>query len=154
MRIDSVARMTLVKQGPHGGTADAGDLKCNSRQSEMGLEITEKPCFPGRNTLQARMAAIPVGFVVASVDALSDLVILYEREQYAIAPLPPHDLLAHLLEERGMTQAVLARTTGLGKTTVSDLTSGKRPFTVKQMHIVANVFRLPGMVFMPRAVSG
>jgi len=89
----------------------------------------------------------------AYLDALSDLVILYEQDHHAVAALPPHELLAHMLEERGMSQAELARTTGLAKATVSDLASGKRPFTVSQMHTVANIFGLPGTVFMAKTVN-
>lgn len=91
---------------------------------------------------------------LAYLDALSDLVIVYERENHAVVPLPPHELLAHLLEERSMSQADLARTTGLAKATVSDLMTGNRSFTVNQMHTVANVFGLPGTVFMPKATNG
>ena len=86
----------------------------------------------------------------AYLDALSDLVIVYEQEHHAVAPLPPHELLAQMLEERGMSQAELARTAGLAKATVSDLATGKRPFTVKQMHAVASIFGLPGTVFLPK----
>jgi HTH-type transcriptional regulator / antitoxin HigA len=87
------------------------------------------------------------------LDALSDLVIVYEQEHHAVAPLPPHELLASILEQRGMSQADLARRTGFAKATVSDLATGKRPFTVKQMHTVANIFGLPGTVFMPRTTN-
>jgi antitoxin component HigA of HigAB toxin-antitoxin module len=86
----------------------------------------------------------------AYLDALSDLIIVYELDHYAIAPLPPHELLAHMLSERLMSQADLVRATGLAKATVCDLVGGKRPFTVEQMHVVAKVFGLPGTVFMPR----
>ena len=87
----------------------------------------------------------------AYLDALSDLVIVYEQEHHPVAPLPPHELLAQMLQERGMSQAELARTVGLAKATVSDLATGKRRFTVKQMHAVASVFGLPGTVFLPKA---
>jgi HTH-type transcriptional regulator / antitoxin HigA len=89
----------------------------------------------------------------AYLDALSDLVIVYEQEHYAVAPLPPHELLAHMLEERGMSQADLARAAGLAKATVSDLASGKRPFTVKQMQTVAKIFGLPGTLFLPKTAN-
>jgi HTH-type transcriptional regulator/antitoxin HigA len=89
----------------------------------------------------------------AYLDALSDLIIVYEQEHYPIAPLPPHELLAHMMEERRMSQANLVRMTGLAKATVSDLVTGKRSFTVKQMHTVANVFGLPGTVFMPKSIK-
>jgi HTH-type transcriptional regulator / antitoxin HigA len=89
----------------------------------------------------------------AYLDALSDLVIVYEQEHHAVAPLSPHELLAQMLEERGMSQAELARTAGLAKATVSDLVTGKRPFTVKQMHAVASIFGLPGTVFLPKTAN-
>ncbi len=50
-----------------------------------------------------------------------------------------------------MSQAEHARTVGLAKATVSDLATGKRRFTVKQMHAVASVFGLPGTVFLTKA---
>ena len=86
---------------------------------------------------------------LAYLDALSDLVIVYEREHHAIAPLPPHELLANLLEERSMSQADLVRSTGIAKATFSELVSGRQDFTVAQMHAIAEVFGLPGTVFMP-----
>jgi HTH-type transcriptional regulator/antitoxin HigA len=88
----------------------------------------------------------------AYLDALSDLIIVYEQEHHAIAPLPPHELLAHMLQERRMSQADLMRVTGLAKATISDLVTGRRPFTVKQMQAVANLFGLPGAVFMPKSI--
>ena len=90
---------------------------------------------------------------LAYLEALSDLVIIYEQEHHAIAPLPPHELLAHLLRERSMSQADLIRATGIAKATMSDLLSGKRQFTVDQMHAVAKVFGLPGAVFMRQAAN-
>ena len=89
----------------------------------------------------------------AYLDALSDLVIVYEQEHHAVAQLPPHELLAYMLEERGMSQADLARAAGLAKATVSDLATGKRPFTVNQMHRVANIFGRPGTLFLPKAAN-
>jgi antitoxin component HigA of HigAB toxin-antitoxin module len=89
----------------------------------------------------------------AFLDALSDLVIVYEQQHHAVAPLLPHELLTLMLEERGMSQAELARTAGLAKATVSDLATGKRPFTVKQMHAVARIFGLSGTVFLPKAAN-
>jgi HTH-type transcriptional regulator/antitoxin HigA len=87
----------------------------------------------------------------AYLDALSDLVILYERDRHPVPPLAPHELLAYLLAERNMSQADLVRQTRVAKATVSDLVSGKRVFTVEQMHLVAGVFGLPATVFMPKS---
>ncbi|HQR09193.1 MAG TPA: helix-turn-helix domain-containing protein [Gemmatales bacterium] len=88
---------------------------------------------------------------VAYLEAISDLILLYEQEHHAIAALPPHRLLGQMLQERSMSQADLVRATGLAKATVSDLVTGKRAFTVEQMHLVGKVFSLPGVVFMGEA---
>jgi HTH-type transcriptional regulator / antitoxin HigA len=90
----------------------------------------------------------------AYLDALSDLVILYERDRHPVPPLTPHELLTYLLDERGMSQAELVRRTGIAKATVSDLVSGKRAFTVEQMHVVAGVFGVPASVFLPKPGNG
>jgi HTH-type transcriptional regulator / antitoxin HigA len=83
------------------------------------------------------------------LDALSDLVIHYEQEHHPVPPLPPHELLAGMLAERGMTQADLVRATGLAKATVSDLVGGRRGFTWQQMKIVGSALGLPGKLFLP-----
>jgi hypothetical protein len=41
---------------------------------------------------------------IAYLNDLSDLVGVYERGHHAIPPLPPHQLLAHLLGEHGLSQ--------------------------------------------------
>jgi antitoxin component HigA of HigAB toxin-antitoxin module len=82
------------------------------------------------------------------LDALSDLIMIYEQQHHTMVSLPPHELLVQMLEERNMSQADLARATGMAKATVSDLATGKRRFTVSQMHSVAKVFGLPGSLFM------
>ncbi len=83
------------------------------------------------------------------LDALSDLVIVYERDHHAVAPLPPHDLLAHMLAERAMSLTVAFAMPVARTRSACELVSGKRRFTVDQMHAVAQVFGLPGNVFMP-----
>jgi HTH-type transcriptional regulator/antitoxin HigA len=91
---------------------------------------------------------------LAYLDALSDLVILYEQDRHPVPPLAPDELLGHLLAEHGMSQAGLVRRTGMAKATVSDLVSGKRAFTVGQMHRVAGIFGLPAAVFLSKAAGG
>lgn len=127
--------MTLVKRHPL--TSISNDRELDAAQAVIDSLLRED-LDDGRR---------------AYLDALSDLVIVYEQEHHAVAPLPPHELLAHMLQERGMSQADLARAAGLAKATVSDLATGKRPFTVNQMHAVANIFGLPGAVFLPKTTN-
>lgn len=63
------------------------------------------------------------------LDALSDLVAAYEDEHYAIEPASDADLLRHLMEAKGITQAQLHRDTGLAKSAISEILAGKKPFS-------------------------
>jgi HTH-type transcriptional regulator/antitoxin HigA len=49
------------------------------------------------------------------LDALSDLVGAYEDEHYAIKPAADADMLRHLMQAKGVTQAELSRATDLPK---------------------------------------
>lgn len=89
----------------------------------------------------------------AYLDALSDLVMLYEREHHPVDPLPPNEMLAYLLEDRAMSQADLVRATGIAKATVSDLVGGKRAFTVRQMQLIGSALGVPSEAFMPMATN-
>src|SRR5882762_1564882 len=62
------------------------------------------------------------------LDALSDLVAAYEDEHYAIEPASDADMLRHLMEAKGITQAQLSRDTTIPKSTISEILAGKKPF--------------------------
>jgi HTH-type transcriptional regulator/antitoxin HigA len=55
------------------------------------------------------------------LDALSDLVGAYEDEHYAIEPASDADMLRHLMEAKGVTQAQLSRETTIPKSTISEI---------------------------------
>lgn len=76
------------------------------------------------------------------LDALSDLVGVYEDEHHAIEPASDADLLRHLLEAKGVTQAQLSQETGLAKSTVSEVLAGKRPFSRQMIRKLADYFQL------------
>jgi HTH-type transcriptional regulator/antitoxin HigA len=60
------------------------------------------------------------------LDALSDLVAAYEDEHYAIEPASDADMLRHLMEAKGITQAQLSRDTTVPKSTISEILAGKK----------------------------
>jgi HTH-type transcriptional regulator/antitoxin HigA len=78
----------------------------------------------------------------AYVDALSDLVGVYEDEHHAIAPAPDADMLRHLLEAKGINQAQLSEGTGIAKSTISEVLAGKRPFSRQMIRKLAAYFAL------------
>jgi HTH-type transcriptional regulator / antitoxin HigA len=60
------------------------------------------------------------------LDALSDLVASYEDEHYAIEPASDADMLAHLMDAKGVTQVQLSREAMIAKSTISEVLAGKK----------------------------
>ena len=76
------------------------------------------------------------------LDALSDLVAAYEDQHYPIAPASDADMLRHLMEAKGVTQAQLSRDTGIAKSTISEVLAGKKPFSRQMIRKLAGYFRV------------
>ena len=76
------------------------------------------------------------------LDALSDLVAAYEDEHYAIGPASDSDMLLHLMEAKGVTQAQLSRATMIPKSTISEILAGKKPFSRQMIRKLADYFRV------------
>ena len=60
------------------------------------------------------------------LDALSDLLASYEDAHYPIAPASDADMLRHLMEAKGVTQANLHRDTGLAKSSISEVSGWQK----------------------------
>lgn len=76
------------------------------------------------------------------LDALSDLVATYEDVHYAIEPASDADMLRHLLEAKGITQAQLSKEAGLAKSSISEVLAGKKPFSRQMIRKLAGYFRV------------
>jgi HTH-type transcriptional regulator/antitoxin HigA len=76
------------------------------------------------------------------LDALSDLVASYEDDHCPIEPASDADMLRHLMEAKGVTQAKLSRATGLPKSTVSEVLAGKKPFSRQMIRKLADYFNV------------
>ncbi|MBI1315221.1 helix-turn-helix domain-containing protein [bacterium] len=74
------------------------------------------------------------------LDALSDLVAAYEDARHAIEPASDADMLRHLLEAKGVTQAQLSNETGLAKSSISEVLAGKKPFSRRMIRKLADYF--------------
>jgi HTH-type transcriptional regulator / antitoxin HigA len=74
------------------------------------------------------------------LDALSDLVATFEDEHYPILPPTDADMLRHFLEAKEVTQAQLSRETGIAKSTISEIMSGRKPFSRKVIRKLADYF--------------
>jgi HTH-type transcriptional regulator/antitoxin HigA len=76
------------------------------------------------------------------LDVLSDLVAAYEDEHYPFEPASDADMLRHLLEAKGVSQAVLHRDTGLAKSAISEVLAGKKPFSRQMIRKLAEYFHV------------
>jgi HTH-type transcriptional regulator/antitoxin HigA len=76
------------------------------------------------------------------LDALSDLVATYEDAHYPIAPASDADMLRHLMEAKGVTQADLHRDTGLAKSSISEVLAGRKPFSRQMIRTLADYFKV------------
>ena len=76
------------------------------------------------------------------LDALSDLVGAYEDEHHAIGPASDADMLRHLMDAKGTTQAELSRDTKIARSTISEVLAGKKPFSRQMIHRLADYFKV------------
>jgi HTH-type transcriptional regulator/antitoxin HigA len=80
------------------------------------------------------------------LDALSDLVAVYEDEHYAIEPASDADMLRHLMEAKAVTQAQLSRDTAVAKSTISEILAGKKRLSRQMIRKFADYFRVDASV--------
>ena len=76
------------------------------------------------------------------LEALSDLVAAYEDDHHAIEPASDADMLRHLMEAKGITQTQLSREAEIAKSTISELLSGKKPFSRQIIRKFADYFKV------------
>lgn len=83
--------------------------------------------------------------------ALSEMVIAYEKEYVHFPNVSDAAMLAHLMDARGVTQSAVAHATGLQKSMLSELLSGKRQLSRKSMQKFAKYFGVSAAVFLSTA---
>jgi HTH-type transcriptional regulator / antitoxin HigA len=74
------------------------------------------------------------------LDALSDLVAVYEDEHYAIEPASDAEMLRHLMEAKNVMQARLSKDTAIPKSTISEILAGKKPYSRQVIRKLADYF--------------
>lgn len=81
------------------------------------------------------------------LDVLGDLVEKYEAEEHPIAPVSDADMLRHLLEAKGLTQAKVATESGIPRSTISEILAGKRTLNRHQIGALSRYFHVEPGVF-------
>ncbi len=80
------------------------------------------------------------------LDALGDLVATYEDEHYPIEAASDAEMLRHLMEAKGITQAQLSRETAVAKSTISEILAGNKPFSRQVIRKLADYFQVDASV--------
>ncbi|MEX0726581.1 MAG: helix-turn-helix transcriptional regulator [Planctomycetaceae bacterium] len=81
------------------------------------------------------------------LDALGDLVAMYEDKHHAIEPASDAAMLRHLMEAKGISQIELHAETGIAKSTISEILAGKKPFSRRTIRTLADYFHVePGLL--------
>lgn len=83
------------------------------------------------------------------LNALSDLVALYEAEHVVLPEVGGVEVLRHLMEEHDLQQKDLVPIFG-SKSTVSEVLRGKRPLTLAHIVKLSERFAVPADVFIDR----
>ncbi len=80
-------------------------------------------------------------------DVLGGLVEAYETERDPEPVIPAAEMLWHLIESKGVTQATVAAETGVGESTLCEVLKGKRAISRKAMRSLADYSRVDTSVF-------
>jgi len=81
------------------------------------------------------------------LEVLGDLIELYESEAHPIAPVSDMEMLRHLIEAKGVSQAAVSKATGIVDSTISEVLKGKRSLNRGHIGKLARYFRVSPGVF-------
>jgi HTH-type transcriptional regulator / antitoxin HigA len=82
------------------------------------------------------------------LDVLGDLVEKYEDEHVAMPHVSDAEMLRSLMDEKGIRQADVVRGTGISKTVLSLVLSGKRDLTREHIEALARYFGVNPAAFL------
>jgi HTH-type transcriptional regulator/antitoxin HigA len=81
------------------------------------------------------------------LDVISNLVHAYEEEHIPMRSVSDSEMLKYLIDLREVTQAELAKATGVAESTISEVLSGKRKLNRTQIGKLAKYFHVGPGVF-------
>ena len=82
------------------------------------------------------------------LDVLTDIVEKYETENCPMSPVSDADMLRHLIEARGITQAKLSADVDIPMSSISEFLHGKKKLTRRHIGILAEYFGVDPGVFL------
>jgi HTH-type transcriptional regulator / antitoxin HigA len=85
----------------------------------------------------------------AYLDALSDFIENYEKENEPSSDAPPEDVLRELISSSKLSQHQLSKAVGIAQSTISAVLNGSRRLTTDHMMKLARHFNVSPAVFLP-----
>ncbi len=85
------------------------------------------------------------------LDLLGGLIEQYETVHFPVPDATPAQVLEHLLEARGITQAEFSRQTKVSRQLITDILKERRSITADHIRTFADFFGVSPTVFVPRA---
>ncbi len=82
------------------------------------------------------------------LDVLGDLIERYEEMSCPMPAVSDGEMLAFLMEQKGVRQVVVARAAGIAESTVSEILAGRRRLNRAQIERLAAYFRVEPGVFL------
>ena len=82
------------------------------------------------------------------LELLSMLVEQYESREHPTPHVPAAEMLEHLIEARGITNATLAAETNIPRSIVTDILAGRRRISLGNVRKFADYFHVPSSVFV------
>lgn len=82
------------------------------------------------------------------LNILGDLIEAYEDKQHPIEDPEPYEILARLIENKDVSQRAAAIATGIPVSTISDLISRKRAFTLDHVRCLSAYFEVNPAAFI------
>ncbi len=83
------------------------------------------------------------------VDLLSTLIMQYESEVYPVPEVTPGEMLAHLIDARGISKAQLAREVGIPRATLTNVVNGSRGISKASAAKLGAYFHVSPAAFIP-----
>jgi HTH-type transcriptional regulator / antitoxin HigA len=87
------------------------------------------------------------------LELLSVLVEQYESREDPTPQVSAAEMLEHLIESRGITNATLAAQTNIPRSTVTDILAGRRRISLGNVRKLADYFHVPASVFVSQETS-
>jgi HTH-type transcriptional regulator / antitoxin HigA len=85
------------------------------------------------------------------LELLSALVGLYEERRFPAPDVTPGQVLAHLIELRGVSRADVARATGIARQTITNIVTGTRGISAANRSKLAAYFQVSPHLFSAEA---